>query len=198
MIALIEGTVVARSATGCVILTGCGVGYQLLTSLQTLAGLPEAGGRVRLHVHTHVREDAIQLFGFLSEGERAAFLELLRVSKIGPRLALNLLSGLAVDELVRAVQAGDVRRLARVPGIGKKTAERIVVELRESLKLSGGTAALTAAPAAPGDAFGDVESALLNMGFKPSAVDSVVQKLRHDQPAAPLDELLRTALSLIR
>src|SRR5206468_11377228 len=110
-----------------------GVGYQVFVSLQTFYRLPALHERVTLHVHTHLREDALQLYGFLEEKEKASFLLLKGVSGIGPRLALNILSGIPVDELENALRASDVTRLVAVPGVGKKTAERLVVELREKV-----------------------------------------------------------------
>src|SRR5947199_10777909 len=122
-----------------------GVGYELTIPVTTCSALPEAGSEVRLRVHTHVREDAISLFGFSTPAEKALFEKLISVSGIGPKLAVTVLSGLAASDLVAAIRAGDLQTLVRVPGIGKKTAERIVLELKDKLDFVAGAAAVAGA-----------------------------------------------------
>ena len=203
MIALVEGSVASRGFDEVVVLTSSGVGYRLHVSLQTLASLPEEGGRVRLHVHTSVREDAIQLFGFHDAAERQAFQLLTSVSGIGPRLALAVLSGFAVPDLAVAVRGGDIKRLSSVPGVGKKTAERMVLELREKF----GQLEVPGAPGVPRgplegiDRFDDLRSALSNLGYRGQDVDRIVARVEKElgTKAPPaIEELVRLALRLAR
>jgi Holliday junction DNA helicase RuvA len=150
-----------------------GVGYQVLVSLQTFYRLPALHERVNLHVHTHLREDALQLYGFLEEKERATFLLLKGVSGIGPRLALNILSGIPVDELEGALRTSDVSRLVAVPGVGKKTAERLVVELREKVgALQDGPLGVSGEPV-PLSA--EAVSALVNLGYRRAEAERAVR-----------------------
>src|SRR3954454_3828908 len=123
------------------------VGYELIIPVTTFSTLPEAGSEVRLRVHTHVREDAISLFGFSTPAEKALFEKLISVSGIGPKLAVTVLSGLAASDLVAAIRAGQTEQLVRIPGVGKKTAERMIVELRDKLETFG---AIAAAPGMAG------------------------------------------------
>ena len=132
MIARLSG-VLEDKAPDELIVNVSGVGYLVYVSLQTFYRMPAVGERVSLHIHTNMREDALQLFGFLDEQEKASFLLLKGVSGIGPRLALNILSGIPVEDLESALRASDVTRLVAIPGVGKKTAERLVVELREKV-----------------------------------------------------------------
>lgn len=203
MIAMIEGRVVERGADGVVVMTPGGVGYRLHVSFHTLEQL---GGEetVTLHTHLAVREDAQELFGFADAAERDAFLLLVSISGIGPRLALGILSGLTVDELAAAVLAGDVKRLAATPGIGKKIAERLILELKEKVVTLGSGVAATNPPATAGGApvLDDLRSALANLGYRTAVVDRMVaaveKTLEPDQPVPPLETLLREALRLNR
>jgi Holliday junction DNA helicase RuvA len=173
-----------------------GVGYRVSLSAVTLAALPPAGERASLRVHTHVREDALQLFGFASEEEESVFHELIAVKNVGPKAAQNILSGIEARDLARAVADGDVARLTKVPGVGKKTAERLVVELREKLA----ALARAAAPSrkAAGGPLEQLEQALLGLGFKQQQAEAAAASLRDDAAGKPLDELLREALKLLR
>jgi Holliday junction DNA helicase RuvA len=149
-----------------------GVGYEVQVPLSTFYPMPEAGAEVSLRIHTHVREDALALFGFATELELQIFERLIAVSGIGPKLALAVLSGIEVAELVRAVQAGDVARLTAIPGIGKKTAERISLELKDRLPVAvPGPAGVTLAD---GDLRRDVLSALLNLGYHRPLVEKAL------------------------
>jgi holliday junction DNA helicase RuvA len=172
-----------------------GVGYRVQLSRTSLAALPALGARAQLRCHTHVREDALQLFGFASEEEEAVFHELIGVKNVGPRAAQNILSGIEARDLARAVADGDVARLTKVPGVGKKTAERLVVELREKL------VALARAAAPPGPeprgALERLEQALVGLGYRPPQAQQATEALR-EQADKPLDELLREALKLLR
>ena len=168
-----------------------GVGYQVFVSLQTFYRLPALHERVTLHVHTHLREDALQLYGFLEEKEKASFLLLKGVSGIGPRLALNILSGIPVDELENALRASDVTRLVAVPGVGKKTAERLVVELREKVgALENGY------PGVPGEQAplsAEAISALVNLGYRRAEAEKAVREALR-RGANTIADLIRESL----
>src|SRR5580693_8591064 len=143
MIAHLRGKLLAKHPNQAIVETA-GVGYDVTISIPTYSGLPTAGSEVSLHIHTHVREDQIALYGFLQLAEKHLFEKLLTVSGIGPKLAITILSGMPADDMVGAIRGNDVARLTRIPGIGKKTAERMVLELRDKLPPVGGEA-----PAAP-------------------------------------------------
>ena len=205
MIGRLSGTVLTTTPDQ-LILDVAGVGYQLSIPLTTFYRLGNAQGLVSLHVHTHVREDAIQLFGFWSEGERSTFERLIAISGIGPRLALVVLSGIGVDELQRAIDEGDRAKLERIPGIGRKTAERVLLELRERPKARRRSPVV--APASSGSADdpspasmdADAVSALIHLGYSEvTAMDAVAKSRRESGPDASLEHLLRTALrNLVR
>ena len=152
--------------------------------------------RASVRIHTYVREDALQLFGFASEEEETVFHELVSVKNVGPRAAQNILSGIEARDLARAVADGDVARLTKVPGVGKKTAERLVVELKEKLA----TLARGAAPKRPALAANleQLEQALIGLGFKPGQATAAVDALRDGAEGKRVDELLREALQLLR
>jgi len=175
-----------------------GVGYLVHLSRVSAASLPARGEAVALRIFTHVREDALDLFGFATQEEEAVFRALIEVKGVGPRAAQNILSGIEARELAQAVAGGDVARLTRVPGVGKKTAERLVVELKErllTLARAGGPAARAANEA---DALEQVRTALLNLGYRAPQADGVVEALRGTSDGRPLDDLLREALKLLR
>src|SRR6476620_8692641 len=163
MIAHLRGKLLAKHPNQAVVETG-GVGYDVTISVPTFSDLPGIGGEVALHIHTHVREDALALYGFLRSSEKALFEKLITVSGIGPKLAITILSGMAADEMVNSIRGNDIARLTRIPGIGKKTAERMVLELRDKLPEAGTPAAPTATPLRPIE--DDVLSALLNLGYQ--------------------------------
>jgi len=211
VIAYLEGTLREKEPTR-VVLDVAGVGYEVLIPLTTFYDLPDEGKTVALRVHTHVREDAIQLFGFRTARERAAFELLIRTNGVGPRLAQAILSGLAPDELAAAIEAGDVPTLRGVPGVGQKTAERIVVDLRDRVGglLGSGPAGAETAPGAPSGASAgaaaaadpraeEVCSALVNLGYSRSQAERAVERARAELPEeASLEELVRTALRRVR
>ena len=171
-----------------------GVGYQVFVSLQTFYRLPSLGERVSLHIYTHLREDALQLYGFLEEKEKACFLLLKGVTGIGPRLALNILSGIPVAELEGALRASDVTRLVAVPGVGKKTAERLVVELREKVgALDNGHGVLGAQTPASTEAI----SALVNLGYRHAEAEKVV-RMALQRGATSTADLIRESLRSLR
>lgn len=192
MIGHLRGKLLAARPDRVVVETG-GVGYELAVSLGTFAELERLGlgADVALHVHTHVREDQLALFGFATANEKRLFERLITVSGIGPRLAQVVLSGMAPDDLVAALAAGDVARLVRIPGVGKKTAERMVVELRD--QVAGLAAELPAAgPGAASD--DDLVLALVHLGYKPAPAANAVGEARRESPAAAFPELLKLAL----
>ena len=197
MIAWVEGSLRQKTPAR-VVVDVHGVGYELLIPLSTFAALPDEGKTVALHVHTHVREDAIQLFGFATPAERATFELLLKASRVGPRLAQNILSGIAADVLVAAIQRGDVSSLRSVPGVGKKTAERIVVELRdradEVAARTGAVASGTGAGAAR-EIAAQAVSALQNLGYPRSQAERVVEAATAEVgEEVSLEVLIREAL----
>ncbi len=163
MIAHLRGRLLAKHPNQTVVETA-GVGYEVNISVPTFSELPAAGSEVALHIHTHVREDLIALYGFLHPAEKQLFEKLITVSGIGPKLAITILSGMAADEMVGAIRGDDLTRLTKIPGIGKKTAERMVLELRD--KLGGVTnESIPSAPAMSGMEE-DVLSALTNLGYQ--------------------------------
>jgi Holliday junction DNA helicase RuvA len=171
-----------------------GVGYEVEAPMTTFYDLPAVGEPVSLHIHQVVREDAQQLFGFLREADRTLFRALIRVSGVGPKLALALLSGLTATELRQCLDAGDATRLARVPGIGKRTAERLVVEMRDRLA-DPGAEPPAPAPRAPGaapDPVGDAVTALVALGYKPAEAARRVQAV--EGAGRGVEDLIREAL----
>jgi holliday junction DNA helicase RuvA len=171
-----------------------GVGYDVQVPLSTYYEIEKrgGGGRVALYIHTYVWEDGIALFGFWTEREKLLFEKLIGVSGIGPRLARVILSGMAPDDLLAAIASGDVGRLATIPGVGKKTAERMVLELREKMReLAAGLP--EAAAATPADQ--DVVSALVNLGYKAAQAERAVAEVRREKPEAAFHDLLRASLN---
>ncbi len=166
-------------------------------SAVSLSALPPPGEKASLRTYTHVREDSLQLFGFASEEEESVFRELIAVKNVGPRAAQNILSGIEARELARAVANGDVARLTKVPGIGKKTAERLVLELRDKLVTLARAAGPKTAALADGP-FEQLEQALLGLGFKLPQAEAAVAALREKAAGKPVDELLREAMKLMR
>src|SRR5271156_4825896 len=166
MIAHLRGRLLSKHPNQAVVETG-GVGYDVTITVPTFSDLPALGSEVALHIHTHVREDLIALYGFLRPAEKQLFEKLITVSGIGPKLAVTILSGMVADDLARAIRGNDVARLTRIPGIGKKTAERMVLELRD--KLPEGAGASEPAVPALSAMEDDVLSALVNLGYQRAA-----------------------------
>ncbi len=182
MIGLLRGTLVEKHPNRLMVDVH-GVGYEVWVPLSTFYHVPDTGGEVLLRVHTHVREDALTLFGFLTTLEQQIFERLIAISGIGPKLALAVLSGIDSRDLVRAVQLGDSARLTTIPGVGRKTAERITLELKDRLGALGAMAA--GAPSADGDMRADLLSALLNLGYhRPLAERAVEAALKAPGDAA--------------
>ena len=189
MIGRLRGVLVAK-APPWIMLEAGGVGYELEVPMSTLYDLPEPGREVTLFVHYAHKEGTVALYGFLREAERAQFRNLLRVSGVGARIALSVLSGTSVDEFARLVQAGDIGALTRVPGIGRKTAERIVVELRDRVATTG--AVLPGSAAVPRDAQSEALTALQQLGYKPAEAQRLIRETR--TPGDSAEILIRKAL----
>jgi Holliday junction DNA helicase RuvA len=179
MIGRIAGTLLAKNPPQILVDVG-GIGYEIDVPMSTFYNLPANGERVALVTHLVVREDAHLLFGFLTEEERALFRQLLKISGIGARMALAVLSGLSVDELARAVALQESARLVKIPGIGKKTAERLLLELKGKLTASGGTAAKVGAGGTVPDAGSDILNALLALGYSEREALSALKALPPD------------------
>ena len=200
MIALLRGSLLEKHPNQAIVEAG-GVGYDVTIPVSTYTHLPDTGAEVRLRIHTHVREDALSLYGFLTQDEKGLFEKLIGVSGIGPKLAVTILSGLVAPDLIGAIRRGEVDRLVRIPGIGKKTAERIVLELRDKLP-----AAIGDEPAAPNAGAlsaveQDVLSALLNLGCGRPQAEAAVRKAKTNTSAAltaDFEPLFRRALELVR
>lgn len=193
MIAHLRGRLIAKHPNQAIVDVG-GVGYDVTITVPTFSDLPALGNEVALHIHTHVREDALALYGFLRVAERQLFEKLLTVSGIGPKLAVTILSGMAADEMIGAIRGNDVAKLTRIPGIGKKTAERMVLELRDKL---------------PKEAFGelagpptlsaieeDVLSALMNLGYQRPAAERALAAAKNGKSGS-FDVLFREALAAL-
>jgi holliday junction DNA helicase RuvA len=195
MIGLLRGRLLEKRPNQ-VILDVSGVGYLVAVPLSTFAALGELHGEVTLLIHTHVREDALALYGFLSQREKHLFELLLGASGVGPTLALKILSGMNVEELIPAIRTGDLGRLTKIPGVGRKTAERIVVELKDKLEAVAAEAEKPAA-ASPAGVEADVKSALINLGYDERAADAAVAKAKRESGAANFEQLLRVTLSAL-
>jgi holliday junction DNA helicase RuvA len=197
MIAFLSGKLLEKEANTVIVDVG-GVGYEVSIPLSTFYELGEVGSDVQLRIFTHVREDTLQLFGFKTARERDLYLKLISVQGIGAKSGITMLSGMSADEIVTAIRTNNVARLTAIPGVGKKTAERLVIELRD--KLDGFAAgAATGAPAITGtvgmdEAFDDALSALVNLGYQRSAAEKALQQVVKDGTELSVQKLLRQAL----
>ena len=194
MIAHLRGRILEKNPSH-VILEAAGVGYEVTISVPSFSGLPAEGAEVSLYIHTHVREDTLALSGFLRREEKQLFERLIGVSGIGPKLAITVLSGIAADALVTALRSNDLTALTRIPGVGKKTAERMVLELRD--KLEG----LAAAPAPPQTSRmeEDVVSALVNLGYQRTPAEHAVRRaLERAGNAASFEQVFRQTMTLMQ
>ena len=194
MIGRLVGTVVAEELDGSMVLDVHGVGYQVLAPLGSIGRASHLGDQLVFHIHTALRQDALELFGFASTAEREIFRLLIGVQKVGPKLALGLMSALPPDDLRQAITASDVARLSRVPGIGRKTAERLVLELRG--KLPGGRSVASTRPQS-GNRAEQLQAALTSMGYKAAEAERALGMLGERLESDPLSELLRAALALL-
>ena len=179
-----------------VILDVGGVGYLVVVPLSTFAAMGELHAEVTLLIHTHVREDALSLYGFLSAREKHLFELLLGASGVGPTLALKILSGMNVEELVPAIRMGDLARLTKIPGVGRKTAERMVVELKDKLEAMAVEAEKPAA-ASPAGAEADVKSALINLGYDDRTAEAAVAEAKSQVGTGSFEKLLRASLAAL-
>jgi holliday junction DNA helicase RuvA len=194
MIAHLRGKLIARHPNQVIIDTS-GVGYDVTISVPTFSELPPAGSEISLHIHTHVREDQIALYGFLRPEEKQLFEKLLTVSGIGPKLAITLLSGMPADDMVTSIRGNDISRLTKIPGIGRKTAERMVLELRDKLPVPG----LEPKQVIPtwSAIEEDVLSALENLGYQRPAAEKALQQAAKNGSKDSFDHLFRESLALV-
>jgi Holliday junction DNA helicase RuvA len=191
MIGHLRGKLIARHPNQVIVET-MGVGYDVTITVPTFSELPSAGSEVALHIHTHVREDQIALYGFLRPEEKQLFEKLITVSGIGPKLAITILSGMPADDMTGAIRGNDIARLTKIPGIGKKTAERMVLELRDKLPPTGRDQvnmipSLSAIQE-------DVLSALQNLGYQRAAAEKAVTSIEKD---GSFDKMFRAALGMM-
>jgi len=192
VIAHLRGKLIAKHPNQAIV-ECAGVGYDVTISVPTFSDLPPMGAEVALVIHTHVREDALALFGFLRAEEKQLFERLISVSGIGPKLAITILSGMPTDQMVGAIRGNDVARLTKIPGIGKKTAERMVLELRDKLGDFGATPEI----AAVSPVEEDVLSALVNLGYQRPAAERAVATASRANGNANFDSLFRDALGAL-
>jgi holliday junction DNA helicase RuvA len=193
MIALLEGELYFKSADQAVIKIG-GVGYQVSIPLSTFCLLPEPPAPVTLHIHTHMQSESLQLYGFSTREEKQTFLKLLTIPRVGPRMALNILSGISPQELLQALAGSDLKRLASIPGLGRKTAERILVELKGKLQPVGAPPSTVMTPPAQ-RLFEDALSALLNLGYSKNIAEEALRTVQAQGRIETIEDLLRQSLS---
>lgn len=193
MIALLEGELYSKSADQAVIKIG-GVGYQVSIPLSTFCLLPEPPARVTLHIHTHMQSESLQLYGFSTREEKQTFLKLLTIPRVGPRMALNILSGISPQELLQALEGGDLKRLAGIPGLGRKSAERILVELKGKLQPVGAPSSTVMTPPTQ-RLFEDALSALLNLGYSKNVAEEALRTVQAQGRIETIEDLLRRSLS---
>jgi holliday junction DNA helicase RuvA len=194
MIAHLRGKLLAKHPNQVVVETA-GVGYEINISVPAFSELPNLGSEVALHIHTHVREDLIALYGFLRPAEKLLFEKLITVSGIGPKLAITILSGMAAEDMTRAIRGNDIARLTRIPGIGKKTAERMVLELRDKLPEVIGTS--ERAVPAMNAMEEDVLSALVNLGYQRPAAEKALAGAVKNGNSGTFDAMFRQTLALL-
>jgi Holliday junction DNA helicase RuvA len=191
MIAHLRGKLLAKHPNQAIVETA-GVGYDVVITVPTFSDLPGVGSEVALHIHTHVREDQIALYGFLRATEKILFEKLITVSGIGPKLAITILSGMAADEMVGSIRGNDIARLTRIPGIGRKTAERMVLELRDKLPAQGKEIVTPISSLSAMEE--DVLSALLNLGYQRPVAEKALTALGKIKPGASFEAMFREAL----
>lgn len=200
MIAYLSGKLLEKQANTAIVDVG-GVGYEVLIPLTTFYELGDVGSDVQLRIYTHVREDAIQLFGFKTLRERDLYLKLISVQGIGPKSGIAMLSGMSADEIKTAIRSNDLARLTSIPGVGQKTAERLVIELRDKVgESSDAGAALDPASRAslPADAvFEDALSALVNLGYQKNAAEKALNKAAEEGTEISVQKLLRKSLQIL-
>ncbi|HZJ47298.1 MAG TPA: Holliday junction branch migration protein RuvA [Pyrinomonadaceae bacterium] len=200
MIAHLSGTLLSKHATSVILDVG-GVGYEVNIPLSTFYDLGDIGATVQLRIYTHVREDALQLFGFRTARERELFLRIISVSGIGPKLGITLMSGMSADEMIESIRTNNLARLTLIPGIGRKTAERLVIELREKMAalatgaVDDGQKVQTGPPPTTEDGVrSDALSALLNLGYQRGAAEKAIDTVMHETPELSVETVLRSSL----
>ncbi len=199
MIALISGKIVYKGISH-VIVDVQGVGYRVFIPLTTFYELPEAGQTITLHVHTNVKQDAINLFGFYTDQERDLFQLMISVSGIGPKIAMNILSGISAYDLMNAISGGNIGKLVNIPGVGKKMAERLVLELKDKVvkKMMAGKVPEAGMQSRADDMMEDVLSALINLGYKNNvARDALDKAMRSSEEKLEMDKLLKKTLKIL-
>jgi Holliday junction DNA helicase RuvA len=200
MIAFLSGKLLEKQANTAIIDVG-GVGYEVSIPLSTFYELGEIGSDINLRIYTYVREDAIQLFGFKTLRERELYLQLISVQGIGAKSGITMLSGMSADEIITSIRGNDLARLTSIPGVGRKTAERLVIELRDKVgRVTGGVSALDAASqtAMPTDAvFEDALSALTNLGYHKNLAEKALKQAVQDGTEISVQKLLRRALQIL-
>jgi holliday junction DNA helicase RuvA len=194
MIAHLRGKLLAKHPNQAIVETS-GVGYDVTISVPTFSDLPVVGAEIALHIHTHVREDQIALYGFLRPSEKVLFEKLMTVSGIGPKLGITILSGMPADEMVGAIRGNEIARLTRIPGIGKKTAERMVLELRDKLPSAGPASAPAVSAMSANEE--DVLSALLNLGYQRAAAEKALAVVAKNSKGGSFDAMFRDALAAL-
>ncbi len=197
MIAQIRGQLIQKSP-GLVIVEANGVGFQVYVSLHTFYDLPEVEQPVRVYTYTHVREDVLQLYGFSTLLEKEIFQILIGVSGIGPKLALNILSGISAPLLIRSLGSGDLNRLLSIPGVGRKMAERMILDLQEKVQKLESRVSLPPVSHLPRDEMTeDVISALVNLGYKKGQAESAAENILQQRPGIKLEEALKESLRVL-
>jgi Holliday junction DNA helicase RuvA len=197
MIAFLRGTLLEKRPNQVIVETQ-GVGYDVTIPVSTFSALPQQGAAVSLRIHTHVREDSLALFGFVSVEEKSLFEKLISVSGIGPKLAITILSGLATPDLIQAIRGRHVEMLVRIPGVGKKTAERIVLELSEKLDAIASGVPAASIPATLNVVESDVASALVNLGLAAAAAEQAIRKAKAAGAASDFESLFRKSMEFVR
>jgi Holliday junction DNA helicase RuvA len=196
VISRLHGSLLEKSA-GEAVVDVAGVGYKVFIPVSTFYRLGDAGATVTLLTHTHVREDTLSLYGFCTSLERRLFERLIEVAGVGPKLALSILSGAEPPDLIEALRHGDVARLTRIPGVGRKTAERLILELREKLKAFPADAPPSDAPPTGTDPAEDLHSALANLGYSRQEAEKAIGRARQEGGDPAFEDLLRRALRVL-
>lgn len=197
MIASLTGRL-TRKAVDYLIIDVSGVGYQVFVPLSTYYRMPDEGAAASLHIHTHLREDLLALYGFSEQAEKDLFLILLGVSGIGPKLALTILSSLSAEEIAAAIQSSDDQKLNAIPGIGKKTAARLILELKDKVKHLATASASAGQPRQADVDADDAVSALMNLGYKRNLAEDAVQAVLRKHPGLSVENLIREGLQALR
>ncbi len=198
MIASLTG-IISEKTAGSIIIDVSGVGYDVNVPLSTFYALPEEGEQARLLIYTYVKEDALKLFGFLTPREKGLFIKLIGISGVGPKLGLGILSGMETEDLISAIASGDTARLNAIPGVGKKTADRLIIELKDKLKLEVlSDPSKRSGPQIVGDNFDDALSALLNLGYKRGDVEKTLEAIRRrDEETPDVENIIRESLKVM-